>query len=218
MGNTGYYTLLGGANVYSMNMTTGASTGIAFTVATGNTGNMNSITNTADGHLWFGYGGSGAGNRLEEYTTGGTLLSTHAFPNSASFFRDGLVVFGSTVVANRGDQTGPYDKYDIPGGNAPLTVNTLALINEVNSGNNGIAFNGTNFYVANEQTNIVKKFTSAGVFVSQASLPAGSRYENWTFASQDIVPPGVPDSGSTLSLLGLALAGMFIMRQRRKSL
>ncbi len=222
VGNTGYYTLLGNANVYSMNMTTGATSGIAFTVATGNTGYMNSITNTADGHLWFGYGSSGAGNRLEEYTTGGTLLSSHAFPNSAIAYRDGLMVFGGQVVANRGDQTGPYDRYNIPGANnVALTVDALAFINEFDTGNNGIAFNGTNFYVANEQAHIVKKFDANGLFISSASLDRFSRYENWTFASQDIVVPpppnGVPDSGSTLPLLGLALAGMLMLRQRKQA-
>jgi hypothetical protein len=213
VGNTGYYTRLGDANVYKVDMTTHILGGIAFN--TGNAASMNSITVTADGHLWFGHGGSGAGNVLQEFTTAGVLVSTHAFPTAASSFRDGLAVFNGYVVANRGDQQGPYDKYSIGANNTTLTyVNQPFIVN--GSGNNGIGFNGVNFYVANETNHTVSKFDLNGNFISTANLDPSSRYENWTFAAEDIVA-GVPEPGS-LTLLGLGIAGIagYGWRRRRQ--
>src|SRR5438034_3468504 len=101
VGNTGYYTLLGNSNVYTVDMTTHLSGGVAFNIGA-TAGLTNGITTDAAGHLFFADGGLGA---LKEFNTSGTLLSTHAFPTSAFAYRDGSVVFNGMVVANRGDQT-----------------------------------------------------------------------------------------------------------------
>ena len=181
--NEGYYTLYLDANVYKVNMTTHLYDGIAFN--TGDSTWMNGITVDVNQHLWFAHGGS---SNLQEFDTAGTLLDTESFPDPAAGFRDGSVVFNGFLVANRGDQVGPYDKYALhPGGT--LTYVSKPFINQ-GSGSNGIAFNGLYFYVSNEQTHIVSKFDTSGTFVSSAPLAPSSRYENWTFASQDIVPNG----------------------------
>ena len=151
---------------------------------------------------------------MREYSTAGALLSTHAFPTAAQGYRDGSVVFGNFVVTNRGDQVGPYDKYNLTGGNLALTVNQLNFIAGVN-GSNGIAYNGTNFYTSDEQAHKVSKWTSAGVFVSVANLDPNSRYENWTFASQDILP-GIPEPSTyALMFAGLAVVGFAAKRKSR---
>jgi hypothetical protein len=209
IGDVGYFTRLGDANVYKVDMTTHASLGTAFN--TGNSSWMNGITNDANGNLWFAHGGSDA---LQEFNTAGVLLHTYTFPDAASAYRDGSLVFGGYVVANRGDQIGPYDKYAIPGADGALTYISHPFIT-AGGGNNGIAFNGVNYYVSNEQTHIVSKYDINGTFVSQANLPAGSRYENWTFASQDIVVSPVPEPGSLLLLAtGLGGLGGLVMRRR----
>ena len=207
VGNIGYYTLLSNGDVQKVDMTTHAYLGVAFNNAV--SGFQNGITPDANGHLWFAGGGS---DPIREFNTAGTLLSSHAFPTPANSYRDGSVVFGNFVVANRGDQQGPYDKYDLPGGNGALTANPLNFI-AAGQGSNGIAFNGTNFYTSDEQAHKVSKWDANGVFVSIANLDPGSRYENWTFASQDINPPVPEPSTYALMFAGMALVGFAAKRK-----
>lgn len=215
VGNVGYYTLLGDTTIRKVDMTTHLSLGVAFNIGA-TAGLTNGITTDANGHLWFADGGTGA---LKEFNTAGTLLSTHAFPTAANAYRDGSVVFGNTIIANRGDQNGPYDKYTIPAGNGALTLTQAAFINPAINGqtlfgSNGIAFNGTNFYTSDEQAHRVTKWDINGVFVSFAALDPNSRYENWTFASQDIVIPAVPEPTSwAMMISGFGLMG-FALRRR----
>ena len=219
VGNTGYYTLLGNTDVQKVNLTTHAYEGVAFNVGATD-GWTNGITTDAAGHLWFADGGNGA---LKEFNTSGTLLGTHAFPTAAGAFRDGSVVFGNMVVTNRGDQQGPYDLYMLDGtANGALTLLTAAFINpaingQTTFGSNGIAFNGTNFYTSDEQAHRVTKWDVNGNFVSFAALDSGSRYENWTFASQDIAG-GIPEPATwAMMLMGFGGLGAVIRRRRALS-
>lgn len=214
VGNKGYYTLLGNPNIYAVDMTTRASLGVAFTIAAD--ANINAITPDASGHLWFSGGNSAP---LREYNTAGTLLSTHDFPTPAINYRDGLVVFGGFAVANRGDQRPPYDKYSISAGDTPLTLVTSSFITPTNLfGSNGIAFNGVNFYTSDEQAHKVSKWDVNGNFVSIANLDPESRYENWTFASQDIVISVPEPTTYALTFMGLALVGAVANRRRKSTL
>ena len=213
VGSKGYYTELGDQNIYKFDLATHADEGVAFTIS--NTqGYTNGITTDSSGNLWFADGGNGA---LQEYSTSGTFLGAHAFPTDAFAYRDGSVVFGNKVVTNRGDQTGPYDLYTLDGTmNGALTLVTSSFITTTSSGSNGIAFNGTNFYTSDEQAHKVSKWDINGNFVSIADLDPGSRYENWTFASQDIVPTGgVPEPASwALMISGFGLMGAALRRRR----
>ena len=217
VGNTGYYTLLGDSNIYTVDMTTHASGGIAFNIGA-TAGYTNGITTDSSGNLWFADGNEGA---LKQFNTSGALLSTHTFPTNSNSYRDGSVVFNGMIVANRGDQNGPYDLYSIPGGNGPLTLVTAGFINPAINGqslfgSNGIAFNGVNFYTSDEQAHRVSKWDINGAFVSFAALDPNSRYENWTFASQDIVVPGgIPEPATwAMMLIGFGGIGTFLRRRR----
>ena len=216
VGANGYYTNLGDTNIHKFDLATHASLGIAFTINHPTAGYTNGITTDASGNLWFADGNAGA---LQEYSTSGTFLGSHAFPTAASSYRDGSVVFGNNVVTNRGDQTGPYDLYHLDGTmNGALTLVTSSFITTTASGSNGIAFNGTNFYTSDEQAHKVSKWDINGHFVSIANLDPGSRYENWTFASQDIRPAGVPEP-ATWGMMVIGFGGLgAILRRRRPQL
>jgi hypothetical protein len=210
IGNEGYYTDLdlSGGNVYKVNMTTHAYDGVAFN--SGNSAGINGITVDSSAHLWMAYGGTD----LREFTATGTMLGEWNFPVPAGGFRDGsTIVSPGVIVANRGDQVGPYDKYAIGANGSTLTYIANPFITAF-GGNNGIAFNGVNYYISNEQTHIVSKYDINGNFVSQANLDTASRYENWTFASQDISVGPVPEPTSIILFGTLALGLLPVLRKR----
>ncbi|WP_394763085.1 PEPxxWA-CTERM sorting domain-containing protein [Phenylobacterium sp.] len=213
VGATGYYTQLGDNNIHKFDLATHADQGVAFTIS-GTVGYTNGITTDAAGHLWFADGGNG---NLQEYSTAGVFLGAHAFPTDADSYRDGSVVFGNKVVTNRGDQEGPYDLYSLDGSmNGALTLVTAGFIG-AGSGSNGIAFNGTNFYTSDEQAHKVSKWDINGNFVSIADLDQGSRYENWTFASQDIVPTGGVPEPATWAMMLVGFGGLGVALRRRRA-
>ena len=214
VGNNGYIVSLGNPNVRKIDMTTHADLGVAFTI-TGD-GSFNGITTDSSGSLWFATQTS-----LSNYSTSGTLLGDWTFPSATGSYRDGSVVFNGKVITNRGDQQGPYDLFTIPGtSTGVMTLTTASFINPAINGqsifgSNGIAFNGANFYTSDEQFHRVSKWDINGNFVSFAALDPGSRYENWTFASQDIVPTGgVPEPATWAMLIsGFGAAGSMIRRR-----
>jgi hypothetical protein len=210
IGNTGYFTDLdnGTGAVYKVDMTTHAYGGVAF--LSGDTTWINGITVDEQGHLWMAYGGT---EQLREFDTAGNLLGKWTFPDAAAAFRDGSTVNNGILVANRGDQIGPYDEYKIGAPNTTLTYIAHPFITAL-GGNNGVAFNGANYYVSNEQTHIVTKYDASGAFVSQANLPANSRYENWTFAQQDIINAPVPEPSAIILLGTIALGLVPVLRKR----
>ena len=219
VGNTGYIASLGDNRIRAVDVTTGvnfgADLGNAFNITPD--GTINGITTDSSGTLWFATVTS-----LSNYTTSGTLLGNWTFPSVASGYRDGSVVFDGKVITNRGDQQGPYDLFAIPGTNTGmLTLTTPSFINPAINGqtlfgSNGIAFNGVNFYTSDEQAHRVSKWDVNGNFVSFAALDRNSRYENWTFASQDIVPTGgVPEPATwAMMIIGFGAAGSVIRRRK----
>ena len=140
VGNVVYYTVANSNNVFKLDATTGADLGIAFSIA-GTTG-LSAIS--FDGTNFWVADYSGTKNAYLVSPTG-VLLKTISFSLCSSFC-DGLEFFNGKLISNRGDTLNPaiYDVYDLSG-----NVITPAFITDTGGGGRGIAYDGTNFIVAN---------------------------------------------------------------------
>ncbi len=127
-------------------------------------------------------------------------------------FRSGLEVVGNTFVANqpRGD-IGPYDQFNATNGN----LITAAFLNPGTFGFTGVAFDGTFYYVFDDEADPSQLvvFNASGSFVDRVTLTGlpgpNDQAMLWDLSA---VVPAVPEP-STLALLAAALCGALIPRR-----
>jgi len=222
VGTTIYYSNSSSGNVYVTNTVTHSADGIAFSTG------LNGIANIAwDGTaLWVtGYNGT---NNAYRYTPTGTLLQTVlGFGNS----RDGFEVANNHLIANRGDGENIYDLYDLNG-----VLQTSAFINAAlapgfvpGSITTGITFDGTDYIIANSPgfsgpTSKLLVYDASGNYIKTQTLagtpPGGAVRLLEDLSSLGNIPSnppsGVPEPASFL-LLSAGLAGVAVLRARRKS-
>lgn len=147
VGNTLYTTTAGSNNIYETDATTGAPLGVAFSIAGASGLQAISFDGT---NFWVGdYSGT---NNAYLYSPTGTLIRTLALSESQGYY-DGLEYFDGKLIANTfdGGFTGSngYSIYDATTG-ALLTKDFIVTGNAPSGHQNGtgIAYDGTNFYVA----------------------------------------------------------------------
>ena len=172
VGNTVYYSVAGSGNVFKLDATTGADLGVAFTVP----GATGLSTIAYDGtNFWIG---DYSGTKNAYYVSpAGALLKTISLANCSSFC-DGLEYFNGKLISNRGDTLNPadYDVYDTNG-----VLLQAAFIHTTHAGR-GIAYDGTNFFIADASQIYVYNGTT-GAFIR--SFTPGGTGQNFEDLSTD---------------------------------
>lgn len=229
VGNILYTTVANSNNIFKTDATTGAPLGVAFSVAGASGLQAISYDGT---NFWVGdYSGT---NHAYLYSPTGTLLNTLTLANSQGFY-DGLEYFNGKLIANRfdGGFTGSngYSVYDATTG-ALLTTDFIVTGNAPVGHQNGtgIAFDGTNFYVADIFHNDITIWSGlTGAYLGLINVLGSSANEDLTtdFAARVDTcggpnqPPCTGDTGVpeplTLSLFSAGVLGAAILRRRKRA-
>jgi DNA-binding beta-propeller fold protein YncE len=158
-------------------------------------------------NFWIGdYSGT---NKAYYYSPTGTVLKTITLSKAAGFY-DGLEFFNGNLIANEFDGgfggTNTYDVYDTDG-----NLLTAGFIKTTQSpASTGIAFDGTNFWVAGESDGKLYEYNgTTGAFIASVTVtPTGHAFEDLSVDYNIVIPPsnGVPEPGTLITLAGGLLA------------
>jgi hypothetical protein len=217
VGSNIYYSL-GGSNTVYLTNTSGANLGTAFTVTVPGVDGVQSIA--SDGkYLYIAADGgvTSVSENAYEYDFSGHLIATTTLLPSGGIVqagRDGLEIVGNTFVANqpRGD-IGPYDQFNATTG----ALITSAFLNPGTFGFTGVAFNGTDYYVFDDEADPSQLvvFDASGTFLDRVTLTGLPGPNDQAFLSDlsAVVSAAIPEPCS-LGVLTAGLFGFALFRRR----
>lgn len=213
VGNVLYYTSANTNGVYAYNFVTNTDMGTVFTVA----GASGLATMAWDGHNFY-IGDYSGTNNVYKYSFNGTLLQTISLPQCSSFC-DGLEYANGHLVSNRYDGglggANTYDQYDL---NGNLTQSAL-LTGHDTSGNTGVAFDGTFYYVSNIRNQTLSVYDSSGTYLHDITLQTGGNptlVEDLSVNYSLVI--GTPEPATwALMLIGIGSVGASLRGSRRKA-
>jgi len=212
VGNTMYTTdsghqFEGDNHIYMTDVTTGASLG-SFT--TNIPGNVNLSTLAWDGTQFWSSQYIGGGNA---YRFGLDGVVTQTIDLGGYDSKDGMEWFNGKLIANRGDSEAPYDIYDLSG-----NLLSSAFLNPGHA-STGIAYDGNDFLTVANFNSLDVWDGTTGAFIKNILLTGsinGIEDISVDYAQRaDTGGDSVPDSASTLILLGCTMVAMVGVRRRR---
>jgi hypothetical protein len=155
-------------------------------------------------HIWIGnYSGT---NQVYEYSLTGTLINTITTQNCSQGNCDGLVYAHGDLVENRYDGGfGGANTYDVYSTGGSLLTPSF-IVGHDSSGNTGIAYDGTNYYISNIYSGTMSIYGPTGNYLSDVALQTAFDVEGLSvnFAA---VLPGTPEPSTWVMLL-LGFAGI----------
>ena len=197
----------GDNHIYMTDVTTGASLG-SFT--TNIPGNVNLSTLAWDGTQFWSSQYIGGGNA---YRFGLDGVVTQTIDLGGYDSKDGMEWFNGKLIANRGDSEAPYDIYDLSG-----NLLSSAFLNPGHA-STGIAYDGNDFLTVANFNSLDVWDGTTGAFIKNILLTGsinGIEDISVDYAQRaDTGGDSVPDSASTLILLGCTMVAMVGVRRRR---